>query len=75
MGPLPLLWVFTGSWLAAKPIIFLLFAFFHKAKILFRFLSVSENRYQCKSSIEVKWPKVNFQKLGTTVILKLNPTL
>lgn len=41
---------------------FVLFCFFVKAEILFEFLSVSENRYPCKSLVKSKWSKVNLQK-------------
>ena len=44
---------------------FLLFTFFIKLKIRFRFPSVSENRYQGRSSV-----KQTFEKQGTPVLQK-----
>ena len=41
---------------------FHLFFFFVKANILFRFLLVGKNKYECSSFIEVKWHKSNLQK-------------
>ena len=40
--------------------------FLIKAKVPFGFLSVNENRYQCRSFIKAKWYKVNFWKVGDT---------
>ena len=44
-----------------------------EAKILFRFLSFIENSFQCRPSIEVKWPGVSFPKQGIPVMLKISP--
>lgn len=42
--------------------------FFVKAKILFRFFLVTENRYSCRPFVKSKWHKVSFQKVGDTCI-------
>lgn len=46
-----------------------------KAKILFGYSFVSENRYQYNSFLKAKWYKVNFQKVGDTCILVPSTTL
>lgn len=47
--------------------------FFIKAKIFFGFLSVRENKNQCRFFIKVKWPTVNFQKVGIPVKSNMTP--
>lgn len=57
--------------LAAKQkhcVLFSLLAHFHK-EILFRFLLVGGNRYQCRSSVKEKWRIANFQIARDTCTL------
>ena len=42
--------------------------FFIKVKLLFRFLSVSKNRYRCRSFMKAKWCRTTFQKARETYI-------
>lgn len=44
--------------------------YFVKMKTLFRFLSVSKNKYQCRSFVEAKWHKANFWVAGEWVVFK-----
>ena len=46
------------------------FLVFLKAKILFRFLSVSRNKYYCRSFIKVKWNNEKLSKAGLPIYHK-----
>lgn len=51
--------------------LFLLFTSFEKAKTHFKFLSVTENRYECRYFIKAKWCKTKFKKSGGYLYLKV----
>lgn len=47
-----------------------------KVNIIFRFLLISKNRYQCRSFVKMKWHKTNFQKVEDTLhFLPFWPTI
>lgn len=54
--------------LAAKQMLIAIFAFPAKAKILFTFLLLSENRWQCRSFAKAKWWNAKFWKVGDICI-------
>lgn len=45
------------------------FPFFLKVEILFGFLSISENRDECRNSLQAKWRKAKFGNAGDTCVI------